>query len=156
MKKLILVAGVALAVGFAGSAPAAEFKFHGDLNNRFMLYTDQAGMFSGSETVKKRTINEDRIDETWGEIKYRLWAEAATDDGIAMTLGIYDDANRKSILSRQIAVKDIRGDSYQTIDLGVHPLSEAMYVWAAPVVRKPEDVAAVYVDRVFLVRERRP
>jgi len=81
MKKLILVAGVALAVGFAGSAPAAEFKFHGDLNNRFMLYTDQARMFSGSETVKKRTINEDRIDETWGEIKYRLWAEAATDDG---------------------------------------------------------------------------
>ena len=90
------------------------------------------------------------------QVRFRVRCEAATDDGIAMTLGIYDDANRKSIVSRQIAVKDIRGDSYQTIDLGVHPLSEAMYVWAAPVVRKPEDVAAVYVDRVFLVRERRP
>lgn len=89
-------------------------------------------------------------------VRFRVRCEATTDEGTAMTLGIYDDANRQSIVSRQIAVKDIRGDSYQTVDLGVHPLSEAIYVWAAPVVRKPEDVAAVYVDRVFLVRERRP
>ncbi|HEX9848925.1 hypothetical protein [Candidatus Deferrimicrobium sp.] len=73
--------GVLLGLGFAGSAPAAEFKFHGDLNNRFMVYTDQAGMFSGSETIKGTPIDKDGIDESWGEIKYRLWVEAATDDG---------------------------------------------------------------------------
>lgn len=83
MKKLALLAGVMLALAFAGAAPAAEFKFHGDLNNRFMAYTDQAGMFSGSETVRNAagSINEDGVDESWGEIKYRLWVEAATDDG---------------------------------------------------------------------------
>jgi hypothetical protein len=81
MKKLTLLVGVLLGLGFAGSAPAAEFKFHGDLNNRFMVYTDQAGMFSGSETIKGTPIDKDGIDESWGEIKYRLWVEAATDDG---------------------------------------------------------------------------
>lgn len=83
MKKLMLLAGVVLAVGFAGSAPAAEFAIHGDLNNRGMAYTDQAGMFSGSETVKSAggSINKDAVDEVWGEIKYRLWVEAATNDG---------------------------------------------------------------------------
>jgi len=83
MKKLALLAGVMLALGFAGSALAAEFAFHGDLNNRFMAYTDQAGMFSGSETVKSAggSIDKDGVDESWGEIKYRLWVEAATNDG---------------------------------------------------------------------------
>ena len=83
MKKLALLAGVMLALGFAGSALAAEFQFHGDLNNRGMGYTDQAGMFSGSETVKKAggAIDKDGVDEAWGEIKYRLWFEAATNDG---------------------------------------------------------------------------
>jgi hypothetical protein len=83
MKKLMLLVGVMLALGFAGSAPAAEFQFHGDLNHRGMGYTNQAGMFSGSETVKKvgGAIDQDGVDEAWGEIKYRLWVEAATNDG---------------------------------------------------------------------------
>jgi hypothetical protein len=83
MKKLTLLTGVLLALGFAGSAPAAEFKFHGDLNNRFMVYTDQGGMYGGAETIRTGTgtpIN-DGVDESWGDIKYRLWVEAATDDG---------------------------------------------------------------------------
>lgn len=81
MKKLTLLVGVVLALGFAGSAPAAQFQFHGDFNNRFMLYTDQAPLYSGSETIKLRNINKDGIREGWGSIKYRLWAEAASDDG---------------------------------------------------------------------------
>ena len=81
MKKFTLLAVALLAVGFAGSALAVEFKFQGDLNNRFMVYTDQAGMFSGSETIKGTPIDKDRVGESWGEIKYRLWVEAATDDG---------------------------------------------------------------------------
>ena len=71
-----------------------------------------------------------------------------------MTLGIYDDANRKSVVSRPIPAKDIRGAEYQLIDLGLHELTGAMYVWAAPVVREVTEVRAVYVDRVFLVREK--
>ena len=83
MRKLALLLGFMLALGFAGSALAAEFQFHGDLNNRFMLYTDQAGMFSGAETAKTAggVIDKDGIDESWAEIKYRLWVEASTNDG---------------------------------------------------------------------------
>jgi hypothetical protein len=83
MKKLALLAGVMLALGFAGSALAAEFAFHGDLNNRGMAFTDQAGMYSGAETISRGagTIDEGDVEEIWGEIKYRLWVEAATNDG---------------------------------------------------------------------------
>lgn len=86
MRKFAMLLGVMLALGFAGSAPAVDFAFHGDLNNRFTAYTDQANMFRGSETISSsplagRVINRDGVDESWAEIKYRLWAEAATNDG---------------------------------------------------------------------------
>ena len=48
MRKLTLLVGVLLSLGFAATASATKFEFHGDLNNRFMLYTDQAAMFGGS------------------------------------------------------------------------------------------------------------
>lgn len=80
MKRILLALTVAaLAVGFAGSALAANFEFHGDLNNRFGLYTDQAGFF----TLDKSTavLDDDDREETFASIKYRLWTEAATNDG---------------------------------------------------------------------------
>ncbi len=86
----------------------------------------------------------------------RLRCDANTDDGAAMTVGIYDDARRQSVVSRSIPVKEIRGKQYRSIDLGCHNLGEPMYAWAAPVVRNKGDVEAVYVDRVFLVRCRQP
>ena len=89
-----------------------------------------------------------------GRWRVYMWVrcDASTDDGAAMTLGVYDDALRRSVVSRQIPVKTIRGKQYQTIDLGIHALGEQMYAWAAPVVRNKTDVEAVYVDRVCLVR----
>ncbi len=81
MRKVALFIGVLVSLGFAHPTMAAEFKFHGDLNNRFMLYTDQAGMFGGSETALRKNIDKDGIEEAWGDIKYRLWVEAASDDG---------------------------------------------------------------------------
>ena len=83
MRRFALLLGVLLVVGFAGTAAAAEFKLSGDFNNRFMLYTDQGTMFSASETIRspQRVINRDGIDESWGEVKYRLVVEASTNDG---------------------------------------------------------------------------
>ena len=83
MRRFALFLGVVLVVGFAGTASAAEFKLSGDFNNRFMLYTDQGTMFSASETIRspQRVINRDGIDESWGEVKYRLVVEASTNDG---------------------------------------------------------------------------
>lgn len=86
------------------------------------------------------------------QVYLRLRCDATTDDGPGMTVGIYDDANRQSVVSRPIPVKTIRGKQYQLIDLGAHRLGSLMYVWAAPVVRDSGEVQAVYVDRVFLTR----
>ncbi|HEU5361358.1 MAG TPA: hypothetical protein VFU42_09420 [Candidatus Deferrimicrobiaceae bacterium] len=81
MRKTVWILGVLLSIGLAGSAFAAQFQFHGDLNHRFLVYTDQAGMFKGSETIGSTAVDKDGIDESFGDIKYRLWVEAATDDG---------------------------------------------------------------------------
>lgn len=83
MRRVGLLLGVLLAFGLAGSASAAEFAFHGDLNNRFLLYTDQIGMFNRAESIlnTNRNINDDTVDEAFGDVKYRLWAEASTNDG---------------------------------------------------------------------------
>jgi hypothetical protein len=87
MKKIVMALLAVFAAAFTGQAQAADFEFHGDMNHRFNLYTDQAGMFSGVETVKKylgseeTAIQKDGVDEFWGEIKYRLWTTASTNDG---------------------------------------------------------------------------
>lgn len=82
----------------------------------------------------------------------RLRCDANVDEGAAMTVGIYDDASRKPVISKSIPVRAIRGKEYRSIDLGVHKLGEQTYAWAAPVVRNKGEVQAVYVDRAFLVR----
>jgi len=80
MKKLLVLLIALSFVGLAGSALAAKFEFHGDLNNRFMVYTNQAQWFSTLDGAKEDLTSDDGSDDSWGEIKYRLWAEAATDD----------------------------------------------------------------------------
>src|SRR3990172_12005968 len=72
----------------ATPAMAMKFEFHGDLNNRFLLYTDQSGFFNtqrietatGFANPQQVLDKEDRPD-SFGEIKSRLIAEASTDDG---------------------------------------------------------------------------
>ena len=88
------------------------------------------------------------------QVYMKLRCDANTDEGICMTVGIYDNAERRSVVSRQIPVKTIRGKEYHLIDLGVHSLGKLIYVWAAPVVRGKSEVEAVYVDRVLMIRQR--
>lgn len=88
---------------------------------------------------------------------WRVYAEvrceATAADGPAMTLGIYDGDQRRGVTHRRLDVEDIRGEKYVTVDLGSHALTPGMYFWAAPP-RRPGEVEAVYVDRIFLVREK--
>ncbi len=51
---------------------------HGDFNNRFQLYTNQNGFFRSEQ---RGIIRDDAVEDAFGEIKYRLWAEMATHDG---------------------------------------------------------------------------
>ncbi len=83
MKKWVFLPAALLLA--AGSAAAAKIDVHGDLNNRFTLYTNQAQFFNGAvadlnPAVTNRLDKRD-IEESWGEIKYRLWMEGSTHEG---------------------------------------------------------------------------
>ncbi len=79
---------VLLALAMATPALAVDVTVHGDLNNRFNLWTNQAQMYKGSETVKKTNVVSDKTNSaTWGDIKYRLWTELSTNDGAVK--GVY-------------------------------------------------------------------
>ena len=69
-----------------------------------------------------------------------------------MTMGIYDSTEKKSVTGRTYYVPQLAGSEYRVFDLGAHDLRGGMYFWAAPPER-PGEVQAVYVDRVFLIRE---
>lgn len=83
-KHLKVLLAVALALLVAAPAMAAEFKFHGDLNNRFLVYTDQINFFSSDANGE---LQDQDSPDSFGEIKYRLWVEASTNDG--MVKGVY-------------------------------------------------------------------
>ncbi len=81
MKKFGLMLIMAICIlGFAGPGFAVDFEFHGDLNNRFMLYTNHADWFSGAGENDGR-LHDGDVEDFWAEIKYRLWMNASTDDG---------------------------------------------------------------------------
>lgn len=98
-------------------------------------------------------------------ISVRCETKAAT--GIAFVAGIEDcpiglhDRNvgmrdlvkRRRVAYRSVKIEDVRDAEYHAYDLGVHELKYPMYFWAAACAN-PDAVEAVYVDRVFLVREK--
>ena len=70
MKKLGFAIMVICVLGFAAPAISADFAFHGDLNHRFMLYTNHADWFNAEQTGQ---LHDGDVEDTWAEIKYRLW-----------------------------------------------------------------------------------
>ncbi|MEA3467880.1 MAG: hypothetical protein U9R57_06620 [Thermodesulfobacteriota bacterium] len=81
MKKTLAVAAIVSSIGLAGSAMAVELAFHGDLNNRFNVYTNHAEFLVGDKFQKGGAIDvDDNRSDSWGEIKYRLWTEISSDD----------------------------------------------------------------------------
>lgn len=72
--------------------------------------------------------------------------------GAAMGVGVYDEKGKSARAQRTVAIEESSG-GYFTVDLGVHTLSTDMYIWVAPV-NNPDAMDAVYVDRVFIVRDK--
>ena len=70
---------VLLGLSMATPAMAMKFEFHGDLNNRFLLYTDQAGFFQTQRGAQ--VLDPDDRADSWGEIKSRLVFSGENDDG---------------------------------------------------------------------------
>jgi hypothetical protein len=78
MKKLGLILAVLALVGFAAPALGAQFEFHGDLNNRFLIYTNHQDWLNNEQDG---ILEDETIEAYYGELKYRFWFEAADDDG---------------------------------------------------------------------------
>lgn len=104
-----------------------------------------------NEWAVSYAVTDDLADERpWHCYMVVRWAaKAAT--GPAMTLGIYDGASKRNVVRRQLNVEAAAGTGYKTTDLGAWPLRSGMYFWAAPP-KRPGEVTAVYIDRIFLVR----
>ncbi len=81
MKKTLAVAAIVSSMGFVGSAAAANFAFHGDLDHRFQVYTNHAEFLVNDSFEKGGAINVDKdVNDSWGEVKYRLWTEMSSDN----------------------------------------------------------------------------
>jgi len=78
MKRFQVLLVLLLALGLTAPALGVDFAFHGDLNNRFQIYTDQNDFFRAEQQGITRKKN---VEDNFGEIKYRFWTEAASDDG---------------------------------------------------------------------------
>jgi hypothetical protein len=79
--------------------------------------------------------------------------EASAQEGLAFTAGVYDRANRKHVGGIDVNLEEIEGEGYQTYKIAEASLHSGMYVWVAPP-KRPGEVEAVWVDRMWLVREQ--
>jgi hypothetical protein len=78
MKKAGLVLVVFLVFGLVSQAMAVDFSLHGDMNNRFMLYSNHVDFLRPEQ---QGTLDDGTVDDNFGEIKYRFWFDATSDDG---------------------------------------------------------------------------
>jgi hypothetical protein len=69
-----------LFMGISATSQALDVEFHGDLNHRFQR-TNRADFLTGDSTSDRAEINDGSVDSFFGEIKYRLWLNASTNDG---------------------------------------------------------------------------
>lgn len=76
MKRFNVLLAVCLMLSLVSPALAVNFDFHGDFNNRFMVYTNHIDWFKS----EKGSLQDGDVDESFGEIKYRLWTEASSDN----------------------------------------------------------------------------
>ncbi len=81
--------------------------------------------------------------------------EGSAENGVAMTMGIYDSRDGQSIAHRRVDVDPTGSDRYQVFDLGVHDLRGKLYLWVAPPER-PGQIDSVMIDRIFFIRQTEP
>ncbi len=78
MKKMGWIIAALLVLGAAMPALGVDFAFHGDLNNRFLIYTNHQDWLRNEH---RGIIEDNTVEAYYGELKYRFWFEAADDGG---------------------------------------------------------------------------
>ncbi len=103
--------------------------------------------------IQLKFNNRDHSNYKWG-VYMALRAEAASTQGNAVSTGIYDNNAKKYLVQLAVPLKDLSPDKYKIIKIGsISKPVEGQYVWIATPNRPLNEVAAVYVDRVYLIRE---
>ena len=86
MKKLGLIIVILAFIGFAGPAMSADFSFHGDMNNRFLVHTNHNDWLD-ARSDSFGVINDNSVNDQYAELKYRFWTEISDNDD--MVKGVY-------------------------------------------------------------------
>lgn len=73
-RSLLLLAMLLFTVGLAS---AAEVQIKGNFDNRFTIYTNHNEWLDGEKGV----LRDGTSPESWGEVRYRMWFDASTNDG---------------------------------------------------------------------------
>ena len=79
-------------------------------------------------------------------------AEGAATDGDAIVFGIYSNNRRKVIGTRSIALKYCKGKVFRKFPLVPMTLDDDVSLFVAPANRKLEEVQAIYLDKVTVVK----
>ena len=77
VKRVVIITIALLMAIVSGSALAADIKIKGDFNNRFTIYNNHNDWFQ----AEKGVLGDGNSSDSWGEAKYRMWFDAATNDG---------------------------------------------------------------------------
>ena len=77
---------LALLLVIVTPALAVEYSFHGDLKSEFRINSNQSVFTASKEFAaklnpKQSVISDDDVNDSFAALKYRLWTEAASDDG---------------------------------------------------------------------------
>jgi hypothetical protein len=79
MKRLKLSVVILAIMGFAIPAAAANFAFHGDMNNRALVYSNHNDWLDGRND-SFGVLNDKTVSDEYAELKYRFWTEIGDDD----------------------------------------------------------------------------
>lgn len=78
--------------------------------------------------------------------------DAKAKSGNAFQIGLYDASGNRNMAGQTVTIEQSGDGQYHALDLGVQELKGGVYFWIAPM-NNPDQVDAVYVDRIVLVRE---
>jgi hypothetical protein len=79
MKKFGLTIVILALIGLAVPSMAADFAFHGDMNNRFLIYTNHTDWLNARDD-SFGVVNDKTVSDSYAELKYRFWTEISDND----------------------------------------------------------------------------
>jgi hypothetical protein len=99
----------------------------------------------------------DHPDDEWTVYAVVRVEKKGKGEGTAFNCGIHDVAEKKGpkrAATPPVPLSEIKDASYHVYELGKTGISAACFVWLAPT-KNDDNVAGIWVDRIFMVRHTR-